>query len=979
MKGNTAMKKTHVSLLTALLLLVCTVFTLSACSGGGAGGEGGGGNSVEIFEGQTYYDAGTKVVFLTDGRASSVNASGVLMSAMEGIAADGFKPVVGSASDAASDYEVIIGYVPERPVSVRAYELLDRIDSSSPLAEARYLIYAKGGTIAFAYDENYYSDLQIIDFAVDDFIGEHVAGKTSITIDAGEVMSDVINLIDVQAQLDKEMLDDLWEQVSSKYSASVYQGMRTYYNVFSGESSDITAWFANLYDPDLGGFYATATGRDEINIFPDIQSTAEIFEFIIASGMLDDLDGGIAKYLPNIVKCQLIWYAKSIQDENGYFYMTQLGKDILDSEEVEGALERRESDLRYAESLLDILGAQPTYDTPNGVKGDGMTADQYWATTGYADELKPEAPEYVVIEDEEGTEGEEGTEDENGAVTAGLSTSVTTAVSKAVDAAAIDDDFVSVIDVEPLLESHRKFSQYGRKVGFHIHPLEAAKQVPYDFERIKEASEDVGPYKSGPSVADDERPAYEGKTYVDMLFDMLIDMLNAEGLYGTTHTNDGSDQTIGAEMLNAYAFDVIIDFYNDQGLFFEAASKSARGLLKCLGGFEYSENIKQVSDIWEILCDLIDNVNKYASADEKAAFFDNYKAAIDELGGNAFIVSSSRQSTYQKVDGGFGHLLEGCNSTGAAGLVIGTGEENESEVSAVIYSGPIAARAMCKAIGVDYIPIYTEADWLRFIDELLKIDPVIKYDRDLYKEPPITIFDFNEIPAKFFQVKSGVDYEMEIVEVEKFGMSDNVLYINKLAAGTQTLVTCGDALIQNPAATMTVFSFDIMMTRMGAASQMEISITNQSSTSHADKPILFLIQHKGTANGSDIQIIPYHNRKSEKAITIRPKVGEWFNIRVEYYEGTGTLDTVRTKYYIDDELIYTTNGVMGDNVVGGYTPLPMAEKINYASIAMNMALTGEFYMDNITLRQTTTQLEDGTIGIPPAYQAYLDSLQPKTE
>jgi hypothetical protein len=208
---------------------------------------------------------------------------------------------------------------------------------------------------------------------------------------------------------------------------------------------------------------------------------------------------------------------------------------------------------------------------------------------------------------------------------------------------------------------------------------------------------------------------------------------------------------------------------------------------------------------------------------------------------------------------------------------------------------------------------------------------------------------------------------MEIVEVEKYGVMDNVLYISKPQAGIQSSVICGDALIKNSAATMTEFSMDLMMTDMGPASQMEVSITNASATSHSDKPILFLIQQVQNADGavpdgSDIQIVPYHNRKAEKFITIKPKVGEWFNLRVEYYEGT--LDSVRIKYYIDDELIYTTNAIMGDNVVSGLTPIPTAENINYASISMNQALVGQFYMDNITLRQTTVQLQDGTLGVP---------------
>ncbi len=951
MKGNTAMKKTYVSILTALLLLVCTVFALSSCASGA---------SVEILEGQTYYDAGTKVVFLTDGRTSSVNASNKIMTAMEGIAANGFKPVVGSASDAAASYEVIVGYVPERAASVRAYQLLDRVDSASPLSEARYLVYANNGTIVFAYDENYYSDVQAVDFAVNSFIKEYVAGKTSVLVNPGVVISELVNLIDVQAEIDDQMLDALWDQVAAKYTKAAYHGMRSYYAMFEDK---ITSWFANLYDPNLGGFYATGTGRDEINIFPDIQSTAEIFQFIIESGMIDQLDGDIAKYLPNIVKCQLIWYAKSIQDSNGYFYITQLGKEVLDNEEIEGAIARRESDLKYAESLLAILGAQPTYDTPNGVKGDGVTADQYWTSTGYAEELKPKIPQYVEVPDEEGEEGQEGT------VTAGLSTSVATAVSKAVAAAADDDDYVNILDVEPLLESHKKFSSYSRKLGFDIHPIEAAKQVVHDFDRIKEASEELGTFKSKPGVADDEKPSYEGKTLLDMLFTMLVDGLNSEGLYGTMHKNDTNDLTIGAEMENAFAFAEIIRFYNDLGMFFKPAALSAQGILKCLGGYEYATSINDVCELWDILCDLIENVNKYATEEEKTAFYAEYTKAVNEFGGNAFAITVSRQSSYKKADGGFANYvnIEECSITAAAGLVISTGEENESEVSAIKYSGPGIAKAMCEALGVDYIPIYTASDWLRFIDSLIKLDPVIKYDRDLYREPPITIFDFNELPAKFFSVKSGDKDEMEIVEVEKYGVMDNVLYISKPQAGIQSSVICGDALIKNSAATMTEFSMDLMMTDMGPASQMEVSITNASSTSHADKPILFLIQQVKNADGavpdgSDIQIVPYHNRKAEKFITIKPKVGEWFNLRVEYYEGT--LDSVRIKYYIDDELVYTTNAIMGDNVVSGLTPIPTAENINYASISMNQALVGQFYMDNITLRQTTVQLQDGTLGVP---------------
>ena len=965
------MKKTYVSLLTALLLLVCTVFSLSACTGMGGGGdaggsgEGGGGESVTIYEGQTYYDAGTKVVFLTDGRSSSQAASEALMSKIDRIAADGYKPVVGSVSDAPADCEIIVGYVPERDASKRAYELLARIESISPLQEARYLIYANSGTIAIAYDENYYSSIQVVDYAVDTFIGKYIGSGKIILINQGVVMSGTENLIDLQSVIDNEKLNDMWAEVQKKLSKETYLGLRGYYGMFR---DNITDWFANLYDPGLGGFYATSSGRDEVNIFPDIESTYAVFQFIVESGMVDDLEGGIAANLPKIVKSQLIWYAKSLQDENGYFYITQFEKDYLDNE----AMERRESDLVCAEKLLNLLGSAPTYTTPHNVVGDGVTADQYWATTGYDESLKPKVPVFVEIpEEDEETEGEGEGEDE-GNVTASLSGSVVTAVSKAV--AAADDTFTSIVNVNDYLGTHGKFNNYVKKINFKDDPITGMKQVMYDLAAIKAKSDAKGPFISEEGTPDDEKPGYEGKTYMNILFDNIAGMVNEKGLYGTEYMRDTSEQTVGCELVNAYAFDEILTFFNTQGVYFKNAAIAARGMLECLGGFEYTENIVTAYELWTILDKLNTNVAKYATAAEKEAYDAAYKAAVDELGNKACFGTYNRQSSFQKLSGGFGYIMDGCITTGTAGLVISTGEENEGSLGALSYVVTDLTKLICKNFNIDYVPTYTESDWLRFIDGMLELDPVIKYDRDLYKEPPITIFDFEDYPAKYFAVTTGgAEFKADLVDVNKFGADDMALYVNKLTAGSQVKVLCNDALIQDPAATMTVFNFDVMMTNMGAKSQMEISIMNASYTSHADKPILFLLQHRGTKNGDTITLMPYNNRKTEAQIDLKPKVGEWFNVRVELYEGTK--ETYRVKYYINNELVYTTNGKMGDNIVAGVTPLPMAEQINNATIALNSDLVGEFYFDNIYLHQTTQKLDDATVGIPAEYQAYLDSLK----
>ena len=67
---------------------------------------------------------------------------------------------------------------------------------------------------------------------------------------------------------------------------------------------------------------------------------------------------------------QIVRYIKGSQDQNGFFYNSQWPKELADSK-----LSRRARDLGWCVSILELLGARPTYDTPTGVKGDGLDVD----------------------------------------------------------------------------------------------------------------------------------------------------------------------------------------------------------------------------------------------------------------------------------------------------------------------------------------------------------------------------------------------------------------------------------------------------------------------------------------------------------------------------------------------------------------------------------------------------------------------------
>ena len=149
--------------------------------------------------------------------------------------------------------------------------------------------------------------------------------------------------------------------------------------MYSGFEPELVEWFAGLYDPTVGGFYYSQGARDNATVtyqgvtydlLPDIESTAQALGFIQNSGMIETIAESYGEVLPEEMKAQIIYFMKSLQNENGYFYHPQWGQELTDTK-----TSRRSRDLGNAVTVLYRLGSAPTYDTPTGVAGDGILAD----------------------------------------------------------------------------------------------------------------------------------------------------------------------------------------------------------------------------------------------------------------------------------------------------------------------------------------------------------------------------------------------------------------------------------------------------------------------------------------------------------------------------------------------------------------------------------------------------------------------------
>ncbi len=274
-------------------------------------------------------------------------------------------------SDEAEVYphEVLVGRT-NRPLSEEAYGKLAVLK-----AEGRdyigYILLSDGGSIALAYD--CIDSLEPgLDALLDGYLTEDY-GKTNV--DAGVLAEWKCSIKELYSERDAAIMAERFEDLLREINALGYDGdetVKALKKLYSGYSSDIYMWMADLYEPNIpcsclgecpflgdhgGGFYYSNSARDTDGFLPDIESTMQVLNFLRNTGMINDL-----RDLPESMKEQIVKFVKSTQSaSDGYFYHPQWsGLTTTD--------ERRGRDHIWALEILRSFGEKPYYST-GGVEG----------------------------------------------------------------------------------------------------------------------------------------------------------------------------------------------------------------------------------------------------------------------------------------------------------------------------------------------------------------------------------------------------------------------------------------------------------------------------------------------------------------------------------------------------------------------------------------------------------------------------------
>ena len=136
--------------------------------------------------------------------------------------------------------------------------------------------------------------------------------------------------------------------------------VREIYNMFDER---MLIWYAGLWEPEIGGFYFSNSARDHEGFLPDIESTAQAVDFIAEMCALPG-DGMPITRIPTRFSEKICNFAYNLQDEDGFFYHPQWGKNITES--------RRGRDHGWAWRMIEPLGVECKYIRPTKrVKAEG--------------------------------------------------------------------------------------------------------------------------------------------------------------------------------------------------------------------------------------------------------------------------------------------------------------------------------------------------------------------------------------------------------------------------------------------------------------------------------------------------------------------------------------------------------------------------------------------------------------------------------
>ena len=647
------------NLLVIFILTLTMILLLASCTEKGNGNNDSSGDYVNDL---VTFDVGETVNIVISKEQFDVaeELKNKLYSAL------GTVPKLVSKASSAGTNELFVGKC-NSPLSDKAYAILQRYNRDTDYT-IRVAVYSDGKSAAIAYD-NAKSSVDYLDLITKSslkfFMDDFVKANKAINFKDGFSRIYVFDILEEQEKIDAEKQNAAWNSILEKSNAETVYALKAMYAIFTPRMLE---WLADLYDPETGGFYYSNSGRNHEGYLPDIESTAQAIDILRLSGALDDYGGSPAKALPEWFKEKLIAFTKGLQDPGGYFYHPQWTRAMVDSR-----ISRRSRDLTKALSLLESLGAKPTYDVLD-VKGDGILADG--TSIGFNKPMNFSGLTQPLKQSNK-----------------------VSAVSKVIA--------VSGTSVPPNIASKGAFVSYLSGLDIKNDSYTIGNDIASQASEIK---------------ARDEYLASIGADY--RLKDILQQWL-FENCYETTghwSPNANYDGLNGFMKISAACSALEIPLKYP-----EAAARSA---IDAITTDEYNLTVCYAYNTWFSINNIINILNKCHPEAEAKEIIASIKSELKEKAPELIRATLEKQSIFFRNDGSFSYNENSTSST-SQGMPVAVPGALEGDINATLICLADTCYQMFSALGYDMPPIFGKADFTRFIDRIEDLGYIVKDEEEV--------------------------------------------------------------------------------------------------------------------------------------------------------------------------------------------------------------------------------------------------------
>lgn len=782
---------------------------------------------------------------------------------------DGFYDLLGmhtsvrNDSEIQSTHEIVLGKT-TRAISFEAEKLLneklkaairDYGDEEEALRElVGYTIYSSGTSVAVVWS---YDPLSSV--AVDAFKIEFMSAKT-LSLEKGYSRTVILTRKELFEILESRIYSEAWSNLSNAIAAdyadeseNIVEALKTLYSVYT---DDMYIWLANLYDPEIGGFYHANSARNTIGFLPDIESTSTALSFITSTGMKSGYWGD---HIPEWMKSQVGAFVSSLQEPDGYFYHPQWGHDVTTS--------RLGRDLSSAKALLRACGVSPLYAYP----GTAEAVSSEYLQGHLASRSSVSSVSYLISANDVST----------------------------------PERFRSADAWKKYLEQNALLIKQGKQ-DFYVFGNTLQSQL---------------------SQMDDFGKKY-GVNFKVLTTDFLTEYQNSETGFWSSELNYNATN----------GFHKISDVYNSAGVEIPNADLAIRSTVKVMQSDLQIVAGVEVYNAWSCFGYVIKNIRNYASGamSERNEKIKAIKDIVYEIAAEAIYASYEKIAPLRKPDGSFSYgLLYSADSIQDAPAAVPNTFEGDVNGNALACTSLVSHIYSALDLSSYSVPIFTEIDYIRFIEELESKSGVIKDELNTERK----IYDFedcavgDDAPVDF----ASSERSGELIIMNEEDSSNKVLSYTANGGTNPTMDFPINKLHASP--NCAVFEFDVMY---------------ETGTGHE---LLFLgavgniTQIYTTVNGGNV-IVKVKDDPSNILATFRK--GVMTRLRFEYFWDEGYL-----ALYLNDDVY--PSGITEAVISGG-----KHQPVTSVHFGAAKAMTGTTYFDNISLE----------VNLKSASEAEMPSLKP---